>query len=617
MTKFKVPEIQTKFVNSVELYDYQQEAVSLAIEHCRESTDPAYIYASVSAGKSLMIAAIANHFQRVNEEAAKQGFKASHQVMMLVGTAELVKQNAEEAWDIGCKNSICCSGLIAKSSRQRPAFGCIMGSNQSVFNELGNLLDDVRPTILLLDESHTVCYENEDSVIMKVISELRRRNPNLRIIGFTGSPWRGRERILDGGFWKKELARYDREYLTKRGFVMPVEFGFGVGATHYDSHLDNFTPEVDGDIDLTKSQLAALEKEILKEGTKTHEIMLDIMKVMENRNCALITCAGRKHCELAAQYLPEGSYAIITEKTSVKERLKIKQKCNSGEIKYVLQIGCWTVGVSIPRIDTIPILRMIGSITQYEQLIGRGVRKLKQADIDAGIVKNECLVLDYTDTSAMMAELMDSDELGKAEESRAKANNEELMQCPKCGHENSLRARRCSGISDHGERCDWFFSFRTCDDMHNQRTGLLMKRGCGTQNDPASRVCRSCGGFMKDPDENLLNTAYSKDDLIPVIGFKFCLTSQGDKVMASYKLANGSAPRQVFDVSSKEKWRKAEWYNFLKQHVVNKVTVSKLSKCYDVHEIMKHASEIRAPKEVTHRVNGKGFDILARKVFEG
>lgn len=616
MSKFQVPEIQTKFRNGTELYDYQKEAVTLAIEHCRVSKDPAYIYASVSAGKSLMIAAIANHFKRVNEAAVNQGMKANHQVLMLVSTAELVKQNAEEAWDIYCENSICCSGLIAKKDRKRPVYSCVMGSNQSVYNELDNLLNHIKPTILLLDECHTVGYDNEDAVIMKVIEELRRRNPNLRIIGATGSPWRGKERILDGGFWKKELARYDREYLTKRGFVMPVEFGFGVGDVHYNSNIDGFTPEADGDIDLTKSQLAALEKKILSEGEKTHEIMLDIMKVMEHRNCALITCSGKKHCELAAQYLPEGSYAIITEKTTVKERLRIKKKCNIGEIKYVLQIGCWTVGVSIPRIDTIPIMRLIGSITQYEQLIGRGVRMLKKHDIEDGIVKNECLVLDYTDTSAMMAELMDSDELGQAEQKRAKANNEELQQCPKCGQENSLRARRCSGLSDDGHRCDYFFSFKTCDDMYNQKTGQLSKKGCGTQNDPASKTCRSCGGFMKDPNENLLNTAYSKDDLINVVDFNFGLTRAGDKLVAQYKLANGARAREVFDISKREKWRLATWSKFTNDHITDKIAARAMFNCRDAKKAMQYADQIKAPVAVTHRKNDKNFDIIARKTFE-
>lgn len=609
MNKFIVPEIQTEF-GEIALYDYQVDAVTKAINHCRESTDPAYVSASVSSGKSLMIAAIAKHFQRVNEAALTQGFQANHQVLMLVRTGDLVKQNADEAWSIRCKNSIWCAGLGMKSK----TYPCVMGSEKSVFNALHKQLKDFKPTILLIDEAHNLNYDDDSTQMMSLINELRIRNKNLRIIGLTGTAWRGRDKIL-GNFWKKELVDISRDYLTKRGFVMPVVFGFGTGEAHYSSNLDNFTPETEGDVDLTKAQLHEIEQKILKEGTHTQAIMLDLMKIMQNRNCALLTVSGKKHAEEAAKYLPEGSYAIITEKTSTKDRIDIKEKCNNGQIKYVLQIAVWLVGVSIPRIDTIGILRPMGSFVQYEQLIGRGVRKLKQPDIDAGIIKNECLVLDYTDTSAMMAELMDSDELGKAEEARAKANNEELMHCPQCGHENSLRARRCSGIHN-GERCDYFFSFRTCDDMHDQRTGLLMKRGCGTKNDPASKVCRSCGGFLKDPNENLLNTAYTKDDLINVTDFTFGLTKAGDKLIAQYVLENGARAKQIFNIASKKQWERGSFYEFLKQHVVSKVTINKLYKCHNVHEAMKHAHEIRKPYQVTHRRNEKGWDILARKIFE-
>ena len=121
---------------------------------------------------------------------------------------------------------------------------------------------------------------------------------------------------------------------------------------------------------------------------------------------------------------------------------------------------------------------------------------------------------------------------------------------------------------------------------------------------------------MKDPNENLLNSAYTKDDLIPVVNFSFGLTKAADKLIAQYELANGAKPKQIFDIKSKEKWRRAEWYQFLQQHVVNKVTVNKLYKCYDVHEAMKHAHEVRKPYQVTHRKNERGFDLIARKLFE-
>lgn len=609
MRRFEVPEIQTDF-GSIKLYDYQIDAVKKAISHCRDSNDPAYISASVSSGKSLMIAAIAKHFQNVNKSAKAQGFNSSHKVLMIVRTGDLVKQNADEAWGIDCANSIWCAGLGLK----RNAYDCLMGSEKSVFNALNKELKDFRPSIILIDEMHNLNFDDESTQMMSMINEFKSRNKNLKIIGLTGTPYRGRDRVL-GDFWKKELIDISRRYLTDRGFVMPVSFGFGTGDAHYESSIDGVTPTSEGDVDLTKSQLLELEKKILKEGTRTQAIMLDVMKRMQNRNCALLTVSGRKHAEEAAKYLPEGSYAIITEKTSTMDRISIKEKCNRGEIKYVLQISCWLVGVSIPRIDTIVILRMMGSYVQWEQLVGRGVRKLKQHDIDAGIIKNECLVLDYTDTSSMMAEIVNNDELDRAENARAKANDEDLIECPKCGHENSPKARRCSNVID-GARCEFFFNAKICDDLYGAHTGRLIKKGCGAENDPSAKTCRSCGGFMKDPNEKLLNQAYTNEDLIPVESFTFGLTKAGDKVLAAYRLANGKIGRQVFDIASKERWRRAEWCKFVKEHCVNSVTIRALSSCRDPKKALQYAGEVRKPLAVTHRRNEKGFDLFARKKFE-
>lgn len=616
MTKFQVPDFNFKFNENFEAYDYQKETFHKVMDHIRSTNDPAYIYASVSSGKSLLIAMIAKHFQNVNEAAESQGFTSNHQVLMIVRTGELVRQNSDEAWSIGCKNSIWCSGLISKANRRKPAYPVIMGSEKSVYNSLGDELAHIRPTVLLLDEGHTFDYNNEESVLYKTVQELKSRNKNLKIIALTGSPWRGREKILNGGFWKKELVTIDRQYLTDKGYVMPTVFGFGNSDAHYSNiGEDNYTPDECGDNDLTSKQLADMEKEILKNGTRTQQIMLDVMKHMQNRNCALITLCGHKHCVEAAKYLPDGSYAIITEKTTVKDRLEIKEKCNTGEIKYVLQVGCWVVGVSIPRIDTLVIMRLIGSMTLYEQLIGRGVRKLKQHDIDAGIVKNECLVLDYTDTSAVMASLFSSDELDRAENSRAKANEEDMISCPKCGYENSPRARRCANVLDNG-RCEFFFSSKPCEDLHGAHTGTLIKKGCGAENDPSSKVCRKCNGFMRDPNESLLNTAYSKDDLINVTGFNFGLTRDELKVLVTYQLANGKRPRELFDLAKKEKWARTTWIKFVNEHVDNSFTKKALISCRNPKAAMQYSKEVKAPLQITHRVNDRKFDIIARKVFE-
>jgi len=77
----------------------------------------------------------------------------------------------------------------------------------------------------------------------------------------------------------------------------------------------------------------------------------------------------------------------------------------------------------------------------------------------------------------------------------------------------------------------------------------------------------------------------------------------------------GKTARELFDISKKDKWIRASWCKFVNDHVCSKVTVQKLSRCYDPKKAVVHASDMRSPIQVTHRVNAKGFDIISRKVF--
>ena len=609
MSKFIPPEIQTKF-RGIELYDYQKDAVEKCINHMRTSNEPAYVNASVSAGKSLMIAAICKHFQNVKESAESQGFQSHHKILILVRVGDLVANDHEACWDIGAKNSIFSAGMGIKSTH----YDTITGSERTVFNSLNNQLKDIKFTAILWDECHQCSYDNKESQALGIVNELKCRNPNLKIIGFTGSPYRGKDPII-GDFWKKELVTLDREYLTKRGFVMPVTHGLGDKTINYSGIVDDYNPDTEGNVDFNRSQLKEMEVKILKDRTRTQAIMNDVQKVMQNRNLALVLCAGSKHMKEASKYLDEGTYALITEKTPTKERLAIKERCEKGELKFVFIVNTWTTGVSINRMDTLVILRLIGSIVVFEQSTGRIVRRLNQKEIKEGVIKNEGVILDYTDTSSVMSTLMNSDELDQAEKQRAKQNNESMVICPKCGEENSSHARRCCHVDEKGNRCDYFFSYKTCEDMFDLQTGKLIKKGCGTKNDPASKVCRKCGGYMINPNEKLNGEHYSKDDFINVIDFDFGLTRDGNKVLVQYKLENGKKARELFDIHEHKRWVRAKWNSFVKLHVTDKALARKMTSCFDPKKAMNFKEAVNAPIAITHRVNDRGFDLIAKKVF--
>jgi superfamily II DNA or RNA helicase len=101
--------------------EYQFPAHEKTIEYCKNYETPGIIDFSVGAGKTIMIGALAKHV-------TDKGGKA----LVLARTAELIEQNSNDAWLMGCKNSIFCSGLAQKSI----SMPCVMGSEKTVANYL-------------------------------------------------------------------------------------------------------------------------------------------------------------------------------------------------------------------------------------------------------------------------------------------------------------------------------------------------------------------------------------------------------------------------------------------------------------------------------------------------
>lgn len=147
--------------------DYQDEIYQRTIEHIKTSAEPAFIYASVSAGKSACMAMIAKHAQ---DKALHDG-KQQVAILALARTGELVEQNAAEFWDMHAKNSIFSASVGIKSTR----YPVIVGSERTVFLALEHSLKNFTPTILLIDECLT-----GDSIISTEDGMLRIDDPRLK-----------------------------------------------------------------------------------------------------------------------------------------------------------------------------------------------------------------------------------------------------------------------------------------------------------------------------------------------------------------------------------------------------------------------------------------------------
>ena len=649
MSKFEhleIPEDQCMTFGKLTNRPYQQYAFNRIIEHVKKSDAPAVVKASVGAGKTVIIAALCKHVSDRNGR-----------VMVLSRQGEIIAQDAEDCWLAECKNSIYSASLGIKST----AYPVIMGSEGTVWRSLENdikfdiasgALEDgylgihIEPgniyhpsklhgiafDLIPIDECHMVSFDDPESQYMKIIAELKRRNPKVRIIGLTGTDYRGIKPIMpvpvgefyseakyandgdlcgeDGYFWRARLCDISQEYLTDKGYLVPCTFGFAHDDVGYD--LSEFQSDGnDGTQDFTAEQLRRMEKLMVQAETTTEKIMIEVMEKTKNRNCVLITCAGKKHCKEAARFLPEGSYAIVTEEMSTKKRKEALDKAYRGEIKYLLQIGCLTTGVNIPLIDTVVILRKIGSLTLLVQLIGRGLRLLKDFQVEAGILKNDCLVLDYSDTLMELKDLYDDPMLEAADFSKAQ-DNDELIQCPKCGEMNSKFAVRCRGEVGGG-RCDFFWKSRVCEPFYIN--GRIVNMGCGAENAPTARSCRCCDNTLIDPNEKLLRKAYSSNEFKPVHQFVMKPTPNNG-VIIEYHLPDGELASKYYSPFSDNKIAQRIFYNQVVKHHANTPALKSLfRKARNAGELCGLNKALDTVGAITHRKNDKGESIVGKFMY--
>lgn len=593
--------------------DYQALVYKISGDEIRKYVGPIVVTASVGAGKTMMMGMIAKRFQDI-------GYTG----LLLARTAELVEQNAEALWLCGAKNSMYSAGTGKKSR----AYKISVASEKSFFNVMNTVFDDFVPDYLLLDECHMLNWEDLKSdhpttQYAQIIIEMQRRclathGRELRVIGYTGSPFRHTTPII-GPFWTKQICDISTDYLVNRGFLVPTIFGYIDESDMYDLSMFHSSGE-EGLNEYTEKELAAMQKEIMAQGTKTQKIMLDVVRRTADRNGVLITCSGVKHCHEAAKYLPDGSYVIITDGTSAKTRKAALDAAKNGKIKYVLQIGCLTTGVDVSYWDTSVILRKIGSLTLLIQLLGRGMRLLKDYLAAVGITKDDHLVLDYTDTMSELGELYSNPILEAAQLAKAK-ENKDTKPCPQCSTENAATARRCIGedeSSDDG-RCEYFFKSKECEDRFIDGAGQIT--GCHAQNDPCARQCRKCGQQIYDPNANLSNRPYTDNDYVDVEGFKIELTKDGTGIVYEYQVTFEGEKRKGYEIfypEKKEVYLRNAWkMKGVIPHIKDPRARKRILDCRSSKAILANKHEIQAPVRITYRMKDNGKGIINRKIFEG
>jgi DNA repair protein RadD len=344
----------------MQLRPYQQEAVDAALVALEAGSNPV-LQLATGTGKSLIIAALAEHYRATNR-----------QVWMITHVQQLVKQNAAtyERY-AGIEPAIVCASL----GRRDTWGGVTYGTIQSVTGMLDKL---IAPDLIIIDEAHRVPHnEGEPSQYEVLLS----RYPWVGRVAMTATPWRMDNGVIHGEgkqFWFDTLAyNYTVQRAVADGWLCPL---VGVETA---VQLNVQKIAIKGDF--IQSQVEAAQTEAWLKS-----VARSMLKLAEKRQHIGVYCPTVKAVNKTAEIIrevTEWSVSVLHSGMSSDERQAALSDFMSGAVRVLCSVDMITTGFDFPAMDCIVCLRPTLSSSLWVQIQGRGTRLHPD--------KKNCLILDY------------------------------------------------------------------------------------------------------------------------------------------------------------------------------------------------------------------------------
>ncbi|SMF93971.1 ATP-dependent helicase IRC3 [Methylomagnum ishizawai] len=412
----------------ITLRDYQRWALDKLYEWFAENPEGnPIVSACVGAGKSILIAALCR-------EAVEWDSRNKSRILVIAPSKELAEQNLEKLVelcpDLGIGVLSASLGRKQYSHRDDVVIGT-PGTIVKVAEKLGFF------DLVLCDESHLI-NPKDTGMYREIIRKLKTNNHYLRVVGWTGTAFRG------NGIWLTEggealftdiAASVGMKELLKKGFLAPLV----IGATATQVSGDGLRTASG---DYVVSELAQrLDRDEL-----TEKIVGEIMEQGRDRKKWLVFCVTVAHAEhMAAEFKRRGiASAVVSEKTPKSEREAIVKGFKLGRVKALCNVACLTTGFDVPDLDLIALVRNTKSPVLYVQIAGRGMR-IAGKDIEESIRngKADCLWLDFTDTTALLGPVDDIRGRPAPRKKDGENHGTPFKPCAECGAINPAGATRC------------------------------------------------------------------------------------------------------------------------------------------------------------------------------
>lgn len=368
--------------------------------------------ACVGAGKSVLIATLCR-------EAIEQWPET--RIVMTVASRELCQQNLHKLLAVWPEAP---ASLYSASLGARQLGGAVLYSTIGSIYKRAHQLGAV--SLLLVDECHLI-GSAETGMYRQLIADLTKYNPGMRVIGWTGTAFRGNgiwltdqdEPIFHGIAAKITMRELlDSKYLSPlRSIATETQIntaGLGLQAGDY-----------------RVSELA----DVSDRESLVRAACAELVTLAAGRQRWLVygvTIAHATHIRDALRDL--GVVAeMVSATTPLPERDAIIKAFRAGRVRALVNVAVLTTGFDVPEVDCIALLRATRSPLLYTQICGRGMR------IADG--KQDCAWIDFTSTTATLGPV---DQIkGRAKPRQRTSQGAPFRVCPQCGSHNATAALTC------------------------------------------------------------------------------------------------------------------------------------------------------------------------------
>ena len=384
---------------------YQEEVEEAVFDHLFEHQGNGIVASPGGTGKSYMMAKLVKRLV--------QDWPGTR-VMVLAKDAKLLDQNCNELMSLW-PTAPC--GIYSAGLKQRDTDSAIIfGGIQSVakrWSEFGEF------NIVLVDECDQISPA-EETQYQAFIHHLTQVNPNLRVIGFTATPYRlGTGCLTNLDLWDRiiiDLTKTERfNWFVDNGFLAPLT-----------------TKKTAQEMDISKISMRGGEfddrsmQEVADTDGLNIAVVNECIKYGADRKHWLVFSSGIDHGhKLAKLFNAKGvTTVMLSGKDSENYRREQEQKFKDGEVRCLINCGLYGRGWNFPALDLIAWVRATQSVSLWVQGCVRGTRTAPG--------KENALVLDFAGNIRRLGPVDDPIVPAPRRKGDGEGGEAPVKECPEC-----------------------------------------------------------------------------------------------------------------------------------------------------------------------------------------